>query len=207
MPRIEAPTVAEHNAMRRRQVAEAAVDVLMEKGVAGLHPAAVAARTGLARSTMYQYYPSTEALLRAAVEAMLGTARERVEAALAPVPTPAGRVGAYVRAALDDARSGHGRLAQVSLMEMPEVCRDEIRALHDRVSEPLREALESAGVPDARMVAGFVDGVVNATARAIAQGAPAEPTVEAAVRFALAGAGFTSGQAPRPRAEVLSSVE
>ena len=49
--------------MRRAQVVAAAADVLRDKGVGGFTPAAVAKRAGLARSSMYQYYPSTEALL------------------------------------------------------------------------------------------------------------------------------------------------
>ena len=57
MPRIEAATVAEHNAMRRRQVVDAAAEVLGDVGVGGFTPAAVAKRAGLARSSMYQYYP------------------------------------------------------------------------------------------------------------------------------------------------------
>lgn len=196
MPRIEAATVAEHNAMRRRQVAEAAVEVLVDKGVAGLHPAAVAARTGLARSTMYQYYPSTEALLGAAVESMLTTARDRALAAVARETTPANRVAAYLRVVCDDARSGHGRLTEIATMPMPDVCRDAVRALHEELTEPLREALAEAGVPDPTAVAAFVNGVVNAAAVAIDHGAPAEATTAAAIRFALAGAGMAPSGSP-----------
>lgn len=190
MPRIEAATVAEHNVMRRRQVVDAAVEVLTEKGVAGLHPAAVAARTGLARSTMYQYYPSTQALLGAAVEAMLAAARDRALAAVAGADTPVARVTAYLHSAMAEAQSGHGRLAEIATLPMPEVCREGIRALHEQMTEPLRQALAEAGTPDPGAVAGFVNAVVNAVAVAIRHGAPPESTIDAALRFALAGAGL-----------------
>src|SRR5664280_1754315 len=110
MPRIEAPTVAEHSAMRRRQVVQGAMEVLAARGAAGLNPAAVAKKAGIARSSIYQYYPSTDALLGAAVVAMLERARDGVLAAMSGETTAAGRVRAYVRHAFDDVEAGHGTL-------------------------------------------------------------------------------------------------
>ena len=111
MPRIEAPTVAEHNAMRRRQVIEAAADELRDGGLAGFTPAAVAKRAGLARSSMYQYYPSTDALLGAAITTLLQRSRDRAIAAVDTADTPAARVSAYIRAAIADARDGHSAVS------------------------------------------------------------------------------------------------
>ncbi|MEI2649358.1 MAG: TetR/AcrR family transcriptional regulator [Dermatophilaceae bacterium] len=141
MPRIDAPTVAEHNAMRRRQVVDAAALVLSEVGAAAFTPAAVAKQAGLARSSMYQYYPSTDALLGAAVAEMLERSRDRMIAAVAAADTPAERVTAYVREAIDDATSGHATIPDLSGMHMPEVCREGVRALHDELLAPLRAAL------------------------------------------------------------------
>ena len=120
MPRIEAATVAEHNAMRRRQVVDAAAEVLGDVGVGGFTPAAVAKRAGLARSSMYQYYPSTEALLGAAISEMLVRSRDRVSAAVDGAGTPAERVTAYVREAIADATSGHATMPDVHAIEMPD---------------------------------------------------------------------------------------
>ena len=53
MPKIEAPTVAEHRAMRRRAVVDNAVDLLVSEGPAALTPAAVAKLTGLALSLIH----------------------------------------------------------------------------------------------------------------------------------------------------------
>ncbi len=190
MPRIEAPTVAEHNAMRRRQVVGAAGAVLAERGVTGFTPAAVAARAGLARSSMYQYYPSTEALLGAAVAHLLESSRDRMVAAVAGATTPADRVAAYVRAAVTDATEGHTSLPDLASLEMPDVCRVAVRDLHDELLEPLREALADGGVADPSTSAMLVSGLVNAAVTAVRHGAEPEHTIRWTVDFVLRGAGL-----------------
>jgi len=191
MPRIEAPTVAEHNAMRRAQVIAASGDVLAEVGVRGFTPAAVAKKAGLARSSMYQYYPSTEVLLGTAVAELLRRSRDRIVAAVGAAGTPAERVSAYVRAALDDAAEGHGSVPDVSGMPMPDFCREAVRALHDELLEPLRTALGDAGVADSQIAAQLVQGLVNAAVSAIHHGAPAQGTREATLDLVLRGFGLT----------------
>ena len=178
MPRIEAATVAEHNAMRRRQVVDAAAEVLGEVGVNGFTPAAVAKR------------PSTEALLGAAISEMLVRSRDRMSEAIDGAGTPAERVTAYVREAIADATSGHATMPDVHAIEMPEVCREGVRALHDEIMEPLRSALEDAGVPDPGMASVLVRGLVNAAVSAARRGAPRAALEDATVEFVLAGVGL-----------------
>ena len=190
MPRIEAPTVAEHNAMRRRQVVDAAALVLSEVGATAFTPAAVARQAGLARSSMYQYYPSTEALLGAAVAEMLERSRDRIVAAVAAVTTPEERVAAYVREAIADATSGHATIPDLSGMQMPEVCREGVRALHDQLLAPLRIALEDAQVDNPQMASILVRGLVNGAVGAAKHGAPREPLIEATIDFVLRGVGL-----------------
>ena len=57
MPRIDAPTVAEHHVMRRDAIIAAARDLLGTAGASAVTPAAVAGRSGLARTSVYQYFP------------------------------------------------------------------------------------------------------------------------------------------------------
>lgn len=190
MPRIEAPTVAEHNAMRRRQVIEAAADELRDGGVSSFTPAAVAKRAGLARSSMYQYYPSTDALLGAAITTLLQRSRDRVIAATQAAGSPAERVTAYIEAAIADAQDGHGASPDLASVAMPEVCRDGVRVLHDQLREPLRSALRDAGVPDPDTAAVLVQGLVNAAASAINHGVPLERISAATVDLVLRGTGL-----------------
>ncbi len=185
MPRIEAPTVAEHSAMRRRQVVEAAAAVLSEKGVSGFTPAQVAGKAGLARSSMYQYYPSTEALMGAAIAELLGRSRDRMRAAVAGADTPSARVAAYIEAALDDATSGHGSLPDLARMEMPDSCRAGVRQLHDELLEPLRSALRDGAVADPATTALLVSGVIASGVTSILHGSDRDRIAEATVTFCL----------------------
>ena len=187
MPRIEAATVAEHNVMRRAQVVAAAADVLRDKGIGGFTPAAVAKRAGLARSSMYQYYPSTEALLGVGVAELLRRSAERMRVAVAQAATPRERVAAYVRAAVDDAAQGHGSLAELADLTMPDHCRESVRVLHDELLEPLRQALGDGGVPDADTGAMLVQGLVTSAVAAVKHGAPPARIVEATVDFVVRG--------------------
>ena len=192
MPRIEAPTVAEHNAMRRRQVIEAAADELRDGGLAGFTPAAVAKRAGLARSSMYQYSPSTDALLGAAITTLLQRSRDRAIAAVDTADTPAARVSAYIRAAIADARDGHSAALEISGVAMPEVCREGVRVLHEQLREPLLSALRDAEVPDPQTLAVLVQGLVNAAASAVAHGAALERIEAGTIDLVLRGAGLVT---------------
>jgi AcrR family transcriptional regulator len=190
MPRIEAPTVAEHNAMRRLQVIEAAADELRDGGVSSFTPAAVAKRAGLARSSMYQYYPSTDALLGAAITTLLQRSRDRMIAAMQTASSPAERVTAYIRAAIADAQDGHGATPDLAGVAMPEVCREGVRVLHEQLREPLRSALRDAGVDDPDTVSLLVQGLVNSAVSAINHGAPLERISCVTVDLVLRGAGL-----------------
>jgi len=103
MPKIDAPTVVEHHARRRAAIVSAAVDLLGADGAGAVTPAAVAAVAGLARSSVYLYYPSTGALVGAAVEEVFRRALADLTEAMAGARTPEARVTAYVDAGIDAA--------------------------------------------------------------------------------------------------------
>ncbi|PIE33358.1 MAG: hypothetical protein CSA55_02030 [Ilumatobacter coccineus] len=58
MPRIAADTIAEHVAHQHKRVTTAAIELIRERGVAAVSMGDIAARSGLARSSLYRYYPS-----------------------------------------------------------------------------------------------------------------------------------------------------
>ena len=68
MPKINASTVAEHRAHQREALIGAAIDILVNEGATAVTPAAVGARAGLARSSVYQYFDSSAALLATITE-------------------------------------------------------------------------------------------------------------------------------------------
>lgn len=71
MPRITAPTVAEHRALQRAALLQAGEEVLVTGGLAAFSPTSVSERAGMARSSFYDYFPSKDDLLVAiAIDAM-----------------------------------------------------------------------------------------------------------------------------------------
>ncbi len=196
MPRIEASTVAEHHALRRAAILAAAVDILGNEGPGSLTPAAVAAVAGLARSSVYQYFPSTAALVAAGVEETFRLATERIEAALAAASTAAEQVAAYVDGALAAAAAGHQPMSLYAAADLPDECRGAMRELHGRITDPLVAALTAYGIPDARSVGELIGGVVAAGAGQVARGEPLD-VVRGRVRgFVLGWLGSQPQAAP-----------
>src|SRR6266536_1669808 len=101
MPKISAPTVAEHRARQRAALLDAARLVLEEQGYPALTFGALADRTGLARPTVYEYFGSKDDLVVALCEREIGRQAELVRSRLEGASGPRERVAAFVRAQLD----------------------------------------------------------------------------------------------------------
>ena len=181
MPKIDAPTVAEHHAQRRAAILDATVALLGDVGAGELTPAAVAAATGLARSSVYQYYPSSAALVAAGVEETFRRTIAAIEAGLATARSPEERVRAYVDSALDAAAAGHEPMRLYASLALPDPCRTALHELHLQATGPLVEALADLGVDDPVGVAGLINGVISAGAAQITAGRSAS-SVRAGVR-------------------------
>ncbi len=187
MPKIDAPTVVEHHARKRAAIVSAAVELLGADGAGAVTPAAVAAAAGLARTSVYQYYPSTGALVGAAVEEVFRRALADLTEAMAGARTPGARVTAYVDASLAAALHGHFPQGTYHGSELTAETQERVHRLHDALVDPLVAALRDAGVPDAVGVAGLVGGVVNAAAVQVQHGEPV-PRVRRRVRAFVRGA-------------------
>lgn len=71
MPRISAPTVAEHTAHQEAAVLAAAARLFAERGPGDVTLADIAAEVGLARNSIYRYFPDKAHLLAAWFRAQL----------------------------------------------------------------------------------------------------------------------------------------
>lgn len=97
MPKINASTVAEHRVRQREALIRAAIDILVNEGAAAVSPAAVGARVGLARSSVYQYFDSSAALLATIVEEAFRRSNEALADAMADAADAVERVEAFFR--------------------------------------------------------------------------------------------------------------
>lgn len=209
MPKIDAPTVAEHRARQRAAIIAAARDALGRHGVAAVTPGAVARAAGLARTSVYQYFPSTDALLTAAIEDVFDHAATRVAQTLHGQTEPWAQVRAYVTVALHAAAGEYGPFHGITAAELPEAARVRMRELRDELSAPLIAALHQIGVPSPATTAALVGGVVGAGINLIRHGTPADEVIAACCAMVTSGihptrpsvaAHSTSGPCPAPPA-------
>ena len=186
MPRITAPTLAEHREQRRDALLEAAASVLRESGTITM--ATVAERTGLSRSAVYEYYRSAADLIADVVVDELTAWIDHLAVAVADVDEPRARLEAWIRASLAYVADGrHALVRAAGDASLPPVRRAQVQALHRELAAPVHIALVDLGVMDADRIAAYIWGVIESATRRIEAGRRADEEVDAAIAFALAG--------------------
>jgi AcrR family transcriptional regulator len=178
VPRISAPTVAEHRSRQLAALLDAACDLITEQGPAALTLTALARRTGLSRPGLYEYFRSREELVTAIVEDELPRAAQRIRETLRDAgPDLATQIRAYVRAQAE--MMGNPRHAAVSALAVQALPATHVQRIldgHGVITAPLADALTRAGIPDAELRAEFVQAVVDAAGRRIQQQDPGTGT-------------------------------
>ena len=190
MPKIDAPTVAEHHRQRRSDLLAAATRLLALGPLDAVTLAAVGEAVGLSRSSVYQYFDSTPALLAAVVEDAFPRAAGRIERAMGTSAAPAERIDAYVRVALELATDPtHRSLEALADAPLPAECRARIRYLHEEQYAPLRAALRDHGAADPDLSAGLILGILQSANRAISGGASSDRVLTETLRLIHGGIG------------------
>ncbi|MFE7894118.1 TetR/AcrR family transcriptional regulator [Streptomyces sp. NPDC057412] len=182
--------MAEHRSMQRAALLDAARSLLSEGGTEALTFPALAERTGLARSSVYEYFRSRAAVVEELCAVDFPVWAAEVEAAMAVETTPEGKVEAYVRrqlALVGDRR--HRAVVAISASELDAGAREKIRAAHGGLIAMIVEALREMGHAEPRLAAMLLQGVVDAAVRRIELGAAEDPAAitDAAVSMALRG--------------------
>ena len=193
VPRIQADSVAEHVARQEAAVFDAALRLFVERGYAGVSLGDIAAEVGLARNSLYRYFPDKAHILLRWFRAELPAQVERAAAVLGGKGTPRARIEAWVADQLDYARQPEHDLI-VALAEaagdLEPAERAELADSHRQVLAPLDAALVEAGVADAAergAVADLIGGLVIAAGQREARLGAADPEVRAQVGRALGG--------------------
>lgn len=172
VPKIDAPTLAEHQSRRRAALIAAGAELLSTQGVDGLTLSAVGAAAGLARSSVYQYFDSSPGLLAAVVEEAFPQAIERLQAVVDRASTPMAQVDAFVGTALLMATEpAHRSLYALGRLSLPPGCQRRLVELHHELNAPLRSALAALPVADRDIMTRLVLGLVSAGVQAVGEGA------------------------------------
>jgi AcrR family transcriptional regulator len=179
MPKISAPTVAEHRVRQRSALLEAATVLLVSGGVSAVTPAAVGAAAGLARPSVYQYFSSGADILAAVIEDAFPRANARLALALDAVNGPAERLDEYVRVTLRLAHEGaHRPAAALAAAQLPKECLARLDELHHEQAAPFMQALQELGVPELMITAQLLGGALEAAMAAIEAGASVDAVTE-----------------------------
>lgn len=201
MPRIAAATVAEHRARQHALLLAEARRLLLEEGPQVVTPAAVSARAGLARTSVYNYFTSSADIFAQLAQDAFVRWGDRLRASLDARPTPDGKIDAYVRTTLELAASGEHKIGGLLAgLDLPEECQRQLDDLHSGLLDPLREALRARGDPEPETTAMLVQGTLDGAVRLIDAGRPPGPVVSRTLAFLLDGlrpAGPTSMHDPQ----------
>jgi AcrR family transcriptional regulator len=176
--------------MQRAALLDAARTLLFEGGAEALTFPALAERTGLARSSVYEYFRSRSAVVEELCAVDFPVWAAEVEAAMERADTPEGKIEAYVRqqlALVGDRR--HRAVVAISAGELDGGAREKIRAVHGGLIAMIVEVLRELGHEEPRLAAMLLQGVVDAAVRRTELGAAEEPEqiTEAAVAMVLRG--------------------
>ncbi|MEV7774880.1 helix-turn-helix domain-containing protein [Kitasatospora sp. NPDC086791] len=192
--------MAEHRQLQRAALLDAARTLLTEGGKEALTFPALAARTGLARSSVYEYFRSRAAVVEALCEVDFPLWAAEIEAGMESRDTAAERIEAYVRGQLALAADPrHRAVVAISALELDGAARERIRAAHGKLAGLVVRALEELGHERPRLAASLLQGVVEAAVRRAEQAVSGERTggptenpeevADAAVALALHGLG------------------
>lgn len=174
MPRIDAPTVAQHRAQVLERLVDAAEAILRGDSPERLTAAAVSSAAGIARNSIYRYVDSVDDLQGLVLARHLPAWTTKVDAELAGVTDPAERIVTWVAANLAQAaNSGHGWLMGLGRSAPNSLTTSEaMEAAHSTMREVLAEAW-SALLGDhnaVRVAAGLTRGLLDAGFRLLDQG-------------------------------------
>jgi AcrR family transcriptional regulator len=92
VPRIQAPSIAEHKRLTEGRLLDAWATVVADRGYDGTSLSEVASQAGVARSAIYNYFPNKEALLLAWLGREVQRLVDRLDKELPALPTAEARL-------------------------------------------------------------------------------------------------------------------
>lgn len=142
MPKIAADNIEEHIRQQTASILDAASEIFSESGYRGTDLSGIAKRTGLARNSLYRYFPSKDHILVAVMRREMAPFVERATSLADAYQDPGERIDAWVDLQMDLATGPcHSMMLMLGDMrDASEDLRKQISALH----VPPMEVLEAA---------------------------------------------------------------
>jgi AcrR family transcriptional regulator len=171
VPRISAASVPEHVAQQRAAVFEAAMELFVTEGYGQVSMGDIASKVGLARNSLYRYFPDKAHILLEWFRDELPRQAAHSAEILGADGPPTERISRWAIDQLDYAHQPEHELL-VALPELlagaDDATRTELAEVHRELLAPLDAALLDAGITaaaDRRVVAELLGGLVLAAGR------------------------------------------
>lgn len=170
MPRITGESIEEHVRQQTGRILDAAAALFRERGYRHTDMEDIADAVGLARNSLYRYFPNKDSILLACVQRDMVPFVEEMRALAGKFADPLERLGAWLDAQIDIATSpAHATMEMMSeIRRLAPALRREVMQLHELPNVVLEEALSpilKGRRRDLRLVTALVAGMVEAAAR------------------------------------------
>jgi AcrR family transcriptional regulator len=188
MPRIKTPTITDHRDWRRSQLIEAAAAIALESGGDAITVASVAARAGLSRTTVYEYFASSADLAADLVIDELESFAAALADATIQADAPLISIENWIQASLQYIADGRHLLAKaLNAVDLPRNRAAAIGAAHRALLAPLRSKLTEIGIEDTDFALSMIQSTTDSASRRIESGDDAEAVISSTTNFCIAG--------------------
>jgi AcrR family transcriptional regulator len=170
MPRIEAANIEEHVRLQTGRILSAATQLFRELGYRGTDMEDIAHAVGLARNSLYRYYPNKDHILLACVLRDMVPFVEEMKSLETRYPDPLPRISAWLDTQIEIATSpAHATMEFMGEVRegAPEL-RKQIIALHNLPNAVLEGAVSEllkGKRRDVQLVTVLIAGMVEAASR------------------------------------------
>jgi AcrR family transcriptional regulator len=188
MPRISTATLAQHRDWRRSQLIDAAAAIALESGGGAVTVAAVAARAGLSRTSVYEYFASSADLAADLVIEELNSFAQELKEISSAGQTPTEAIDLWIEGSLQYIADGRHLLAKaLNAIDLPRNRGAAIGMAHKALLAPLRSKLEELGISDINFALTLIQSTTDGASRRIESGDDAELVIKTTREFCIAG--------------------
>ncbi len=188
MPKIETETLSQHRDWRRSQLIDAAAAIALESGGGAVTVAAVAARAGLSRTSVYEYFASSADLAADLVIEELTAFAQELQEISAAGQSPADAIDLWIEGSLQYIADGRHLLAKaLNAIDLPRNRSAAIGMAHKALLAPLRSKLEELGISDVNFALTLIQSTTDGASRRIESGDDAEIVIKTTREFCIAG--------------------
>ena len=170
MPRIEADNIEEHIRIQNDRILNAAGDLFRVRGYHGTDMGEIAKSIGLARNSLYRYYPSKDHILLACVKRGMADNLEKFRQLSDAVQDPRERIEAWLNLQMEVALGPcHATMQMVGeVRETSPELRKEIMGLHEIPNSVLESSVSEitkGSHRNAQLISRMIGSMVQSAAR------------------------------------------